>query len=55
MTTKNWRPQTKAVRSGQTRSNFDETSEALFLTSGYVYPTAEEAEKTFKGESTHFQ
>ena len=55
MTTKTWRPQTKAVRSGQTRSNFDETSEALFLTSGYVYPTAEEAERTFKGESTHFQ
>jgi O-succinylhomoserine sulfhydrylase len=55
MTTKTWRPQTKAVRSGQIRSNFDETSEALFLTSGYVYPTAEEAEKTFKGESTHFQ
>jgi O-succinylhomoserine sulfhydrylase len=55
MTTKNWRPQTKAVRSGQTRSNFDETSEALFLTSGYVYPTAEEAERTFKGESAHFQ
>jgi O-succinylhomoserine sulfhydrylase len=55
MDSKNWRPQTKAVRSGQTRSNFDETSEALFLTSGYVYPTAEEAERTFKGESTHFQ
>jgi O-succinylhomoserine sulfhydrylase len=55
MDKKNWRPQTKAVRSGQTRSNFDETSEALFLTSGYVYPTAEEAERTFKGESTHFQ
>ena len=55
MTTKTWRPQTKAVRSGQTRSNFDETSEALFLTSGYVYPSAEEAERTFKGESTHFQ
>jgi O-succinylhomoserine sulfhydrylase len=52
---KKWKPQTRAVRSGQTRSNFDETSEALFLTSGYVYPTAEEAEKTFKGESTHFQ
>ena len=44
MTTKTWRPQTKAVRSGQTRSNFDETSEALFLTSGYVYRSAEEAE-----------
>jgi O-succinylhomoserine sulfhydrylase len=55
MTTKTWRPQTKAVRSGQVRSNFDETSEALFLTSGYVYPSAEEAERTFKGESTHFQ
>ena len=47
---KTWRAQTKAVRSGQTRSNFDETSEALFLTSGYVYPSAEEAETTFKGD-----
>ena len=50
-----WRPQTRAVRGGQVRSNFDETSEALFLTSGYAYPSAEEAEATFKGESTHFQ
>ena len=55
MDNKKWRPQTKAVRGGQIRSNFDETSEALFLTSGYAYPSAEEAEKTFKGESTHFQ
>jgi O-succinylhomoserine sulfhydrylase len=55
MTTKNWRPQTRAVRGGQIRSNFHETSEALFLTSGYAYPSAEEAEATFKGESTHFQ
>ncbi|WP_421996803.1 O-succinylhomoserine sulfhydrylase [Reyranella sp.] len=50
-----WRPQTRAVRGGQVRSNFDETSEALFLTSGYAYSSAEEAEATFKGESTHFQ
>ena len=50
-----WRPQTRAVRSGQLRSNFDETSEALYLTSGYAYASAEEAEATFKGESTHFQ
>ena len=50
-----WRPQTRAVRSGQVRSNFDETSEALFLTSGYVYSSAEEAEATFKGESNHYQ
>ncbi len=55
MSRNDWRPQTKAVRSGQVRSNFDETSEALFLTSGYAYPSAEEAEKTFKGESTHYQ
>jgi len=50
-----WRPQTRAVRGGQIRTNFDETSEALFLTSGYAYPSAEEAEATFKGESAHFQ
>jgi O-succinylhomoserine sulfhydrylase len=52
---KNWRPQTRAVRGGLKRSSFDETSEALFLTSGYAYNSAEEAEATFKGESTHFQ
>ena len=52
---KSWRPQTRAVRGGQMRSNFDETSEALFLTSGYAYNSAEEAEATFKGESTHYQ
>ena len=39
-----WRTQTRAVRGGQIRSNFDETSEALFLTSGYAYNSAEEAE-----------
>ena len=51
----NWRSQTKAVRGGQVRSNFDETSEALFLTSGYAYASAEEAEATFKGTSDHYQ
>jgi len=50
-----WRTQTRAVRGGQIRSNFDETSEALFLTSGYAYASAEEAEATFKGESNHYQ
>lgn len=53
--TSKWRPQTRAVRGGQLRSNFDETSEALFLTSGYAYASAEEAEATFKGESAHYQ
>lgn len=55
MSRNKWRPQTEAVRGGQIRSSFDETSEALVLTSGYAYPSAEEAEKTFKGESAHYQ
>ncbi|HEY1612782.1 MAG TPA: O-succinylhomoserine sulfhydrylase [Rhizomicrobium sp.] len=44
-----WRPRTLAVRGGQTRTEFQETSEALFLTSGYAYESAEEAEGRFKG------
>jgi O-succinylhomoserine sulfhydrylase len=52
---KSWKAQTRAVRGGLRRSSFDETSEALFLTSGYAYNSAEEAEATFKGESAHFQ
>ena len=41
---------TIGVRGGLLRSNFEETSEALYLTSGYVYSSAEEAEKAFTGE-----
>ena len=48
-----WHPATQAVRSGTARSNFDETSEGLFLTSGYVYATAQEASDTFAGEIEH--
>jgi O-succinylhomoserine sulfhydrylase len=48
------RPDTLAVRGGLSRSNFDETSEALFLTSGYVYSSAQEAEAAFKDEIDHF-
>ncbi|QQS11432.1 MAG: O-succinylhomoserine sulfhydrylase [Rhodospirillales bacterium] len=50
-----WRPQTRAVRGGLRRSDFDETSEALFLTSGYVYGSAEEAEAAFSGGHDRFQ
>ncbi len=46
---KGWRPQTLAVRGGQIRSPFQETSEALFLTSGYAYESPAEAEARFKG------
>ena len=49
-----WRPRTQMVHSGQTRSKFGETSEALFLTSGYVYDSAEQAEARFKGEDGGF-
>jgi len=44
-----WRPRTLAVRGGQVRSPFQETAEPIFLTSGYAYETAEEAEARFKG------
>ncbi|MEO5336209.1 MAG: O-succinylhomoserine sulfhydrylase [Magnetospirillum sp. WYHS-4] len=52
---KQWRQATRLVRGGTKRSNFDETSEALFLTSGYVYKSAEEAEATFKNEVVRYQ
>ncbi|MGA7674460.1 MAG: O-succinylhomoserine sulfhydrylase [Rhizomicrobium sp.] len=49
-----WRPRTLAVRGGQMRTPFQETSEALFLTSGYAYEAPEEAEARFKGEADGF-
>jgi O-succinylhomoserine sulfhydrylase len=48
-----WRPDTLAVRGGTERSHHDETSEALYLTSGFVYPDAAEAAAAFTGESDH--
>jgi O-succinylhomoserine sulfhydrylase len=50
-----WRAQTLAVRSGQARSPFQETSEALFLTSGYAYDSPTQAEGRFTGEDEGFQ
>ncbi len=52
---KSWGAATRAVRGGTLRSGFDETSEALFLTSGYVYESPQEAEATFKGEIQRLQ
>jgi O-succinylhomoserine sulfhydrylase len=49
-----WRPATRLVRGATRRSQFGETSEALFLTSGYVYEDAETAEARFKGEAEGF-
>jgi O-succinylhomoserine sulfhydrylase len=50
-----WRNRTLAVRAGTLRTPFQETSEALFLTSGYAYEAAEEAEARFTGESIGYQ
>ncbi|MFC7476695.1 O-succinylhomoserine sulfhydrylase [Dankookia sp. GCM10030260] len=49
------RPATLLVRGGTMRTDMDETSEALFLTSGFVYDSAEQAEATFAGTQTHYQ
>jgi O-succinylhomoserine sulfhydrylase len=51
----NWRPETLLVHGGTLRSQFGETSEALFLTQGYVYASAEQAEARFLGTDTGFQ
>ncbi|MCW2410995.1 MULTISPECIES: O-succinylhomoserine sulfhydrylase [unclassified Sphingobium] len=53
--TSRWRPATQAVRGGTWRSEQGETSEALFLTSGYTYDSAEEVAARFAGEATGMQ
>lgn len=47
-------PQTDAVRAGLARSGFGETSEALYLNSGFTYSSAEEAFTSFAEETDHF-
>lgn len=49
-----WNTATKLVHGGTTRSQFGETSEALYLTQGFVYDSAEAAEARFKGEDDGF-
>jgi O-succinylhomoserine sulfhydrylase len=49
------RPATELVHGGIARSQWSETSEALFLTQGYVYASAEEAEARFLGTSPGYQ
>ena len=46
---------TRLVHEGTLRSQFGETSEAVFLTSGFIYDSAEQAEATFTGEAEHYQ
>ncbi len=53
--TETFRPATRLVHAGQARTPFGETAEALFLTSGFVYESAEDAEATFRGDLAHYQ
>ncbi|MEL6486966.1 MAG: aminotransferase class I/II-fold pyridoxal phosphate-dependent enzyme [Pseudomonadota bacterium] len=49
--TRNWRPATRAVRAGTWRSEHGETSEAMYLTSGYTYDDAQTVADRFAGEA----
>lgn len=49
-----WSPDTQAVRGGLDRTAFQETSEAVFLNSGFVYESAAAAERAFTGEDERF-
>ena len=55
MTSNEYRLSTRMVHSGSNRTPFGETSEALFLTSGFVYESAEQAQAAFDGTTTRFQ
>ena len=52
----NWElhPDTQAIRAGLARSGFGETSEALYLSSGFTYDSAEQAVHSFTDEVDHF-
>jgi O-succinylhomoserine sulfhydrylase len=52
--TAHYRPETRLVHAGTLRSSFGETSEALFLTQGFVYDSAEQCEARFKGDDPGF-
>ena len=45
--TDNWKPRTKMVHSGTRRSQYNEVSEAIFMTQGFVYDSAEQAQSRF--------
>ncbi|RYY11118.1 MAG: aminotransferase class I/II-fold pyridoxal phosphate-dependent enzyme, partial [Alphaproteobacteria bacterium] len=55
MSISSYRPATLLVHGGVERSPYGETAEALYLTSGFVYESAEQAEATFTGAVSHYQ
>ena len=50
-----WQPETELIHAGILRSQWGETSEAMFLTQGYIYRSAEQAEARFRNEDPGFQ
>ena len=52
--TPEWRAKTNLVRGGTNRSDFSETNEAIFATSGYVYDSAEQAQRAFKNQEDRY-
>jgi O-succinylhomoserine sulfhydrylase len=55
MPSSRYRAETRLVHAGTLRSEFGETSEALFLTQGYVYESSAQAERRFKNEEPGYQ
>src|SRR6195256_6569120 len=55
MTSSRYRTETRLVHAGTLRSEYGETSEALFLTQGYVYESSAQAERRFKNEEPGYQ
>jgi O-succinylhomoserine sulfhydrylase len=55
MPSSRYRTETRLVHAGTLRSEFGETSEALFLTQGYVYESSAQAERRFKNEEPGYQ
>ena len=51
MAIEDWAEATRLIRGGISRSEFDETAEAIYTTSGFVYGSAEEAQAAFAGTS----
>jgi O-succinylhomoserine sulfhydrylase len=49
-----WHPDTRMIHGGVLRSDFKETAEAIYMTSGFVYSTAEEAEAAFANTKPRF-
>ncbi|GBR49318.1 O-succinylhomoserine sulfhydrylase [Neokomagataea thailandica] len=55
MSSNNWKTATRLLHDAPNRTPYGETSEALFLTSGFVYDSAEQAAATFTGDVERFQ